>query len=170
MTLCPSCKAENIEGVAGCAQCGQPMGDLAIREPTNRVEKSLSTDTVSALRPAGMIVVPHDQPTGEVLNFMLEQKIGCVFVTKDEAVVGVFTERDAMNRLNVEAAANAGRPIADFMTPEPKSLDADASIAFAVRMMDQGGYRHILIVDREQKPEGVTSVRNILGYLAERMT
>ena len=170
MTQCPACKAKNIEGVDVCAQCGQPMGDLALRTPTNRIEKSLVEDSVSALRPQAPIVVQHDQPVSTVLKFMLDKKIGCVFITQDNKIVGVFTERDALNRINAAIDAHKDKPISEFMTPDPKSLGSDANLAFAVRMMDQGGYRHILILDGEGNPEGVTSVRDILGFVAERMT
>ena len=170
MTQCPACNTKNIEGVDRCAQCGQPMGDLALRSPTNRVEKSLVEDRVAALKPKPPMVVPHDQAVSKVLEFMLGKKIGCVFVVKDEQIVGVFTERDAMNRIHTEFAEHADKPISEFMTPDPKSLESDAKLAFAVRLMDQGHYRHILVVDRDAKPQGVTSVRDILGYLTERMT
>ena len=43
-------------------------------------------------------------------------------------------------------------------------------VAYAVRHMDQGGYRHVPIVDNDRKPTGVISVRDILHYLTEKMT
>lgn len=170
MTHCPQCNAENIEGVDRCAECGQPMGDLALRTPANRIEQSLVTDRIAALQPRKPIVVAHDMTVGDVLSFMLEKKIGCVFVTKDDKVVGVFTERDVFCRLDTDASQFKEKPISEFMTPEPKSITADAKVAFAVRMMDEGRYRHILVVDKDNNPQGVTSVRDILSYLAERMT
>ena len=42
---------------------------------------------------------------------------------------------------------------------------ADAKIAFAVQRMDQGGYRHLPIVDRDEKLTGIISVRDIMRYL-----
>ena len=170
MILCPNCSAENIEGADLCVQCGQPLGNLSLREPESLIEKSLIRDRMEVLQPRTPIVVAHDQTVGSVLKLMLERKIGCVFVSDSDAIVGVFTERDALLRLNVDAAEHAEKPISEFMTADPKSLTAKAKLAFAVRMMDQGGYRHVLIVDEDNQPTGVTSVRDILGYLSERMT
>ena len=109
-------------------------------------------------------------PVGEVLRLLVDKKIGCVFVVTDEKVVGVFSERDALMRLNADAAKHLTQPVSDFMTANPQGLSADAKVAFAVRMMDQGGYRHVLLVDDHGKPTGVTSVRDILSYLSERIT
>ncbi len=170
MINCPACGAENIEGADHCAQCGQPLVDLGMPTPSNRIEKAISSDHVSVLKPKPMIVVQHNQTVGDVLKFMLDQKIGCVFVSDGDDVVGVFTERDALIRLNVDIQQHVGKPISEFMTDDPRTLSEDASIAFAIRMMDQGGYRHILVLDQNDQPAGVTSVRNILRYLADRMT
>jgi CBS domain-containing protein len=55
------------------------------------------------------------------------------------------------------------------MTASPQTLDQDAKVAFAVQRMDLGGYRHIPIVDDEDRLVGTISVRDILAYLTEKM-
>ena len=61
--------------------------------------------------------------------------------------VGVFSERDALLKLNTAAAELSNRPVSEFMTPKPQTLDTDARLAFAVQRMDMGAYRHLPIVD-----------------------
>jgi CBS domain-containing protein len=60
--------------------------------------------------------------------------------------------------------------VEEFMTPNPQTLTPDAKIAFAIQRMDQGGYRHLPIVDAQGTPIGVISVRDILAYLTGTMT
>ena len=84
-------------------------------------------------------------------------------------MVGVFSERDALRRIGVDVADHADAPVSEFMTPNPQSLDADAKIAFAVRMMNLGGYRHIPVLNDNGQPTGVISVRDILDYLAGKI-
>jgi CBS domain-containing protein len=55
------------------------------------------------------------------------------------------------------------------MTANPRTLPADAKIAFAVRHMDQGGFRHLPIVSEANELVGIVSVRGILRYVAGRM-
>ena len=169
MIYCPYCDAENIEGVDQCASCSLSLSDLHLSPPASNVEKSLLVDRLDALKPKGPIIVPITMSVDEVLKFLVEQKIGCVFVKdNDGSIVGVFTERDAIMRLDFASDDFRTRPISEFMTTDPKNLQSDAKVAFAVRMMDQGGYRHVLILDQAGNPEGVTSVRDILRYLSER--
>jgi CBS domain-containing protein len=91
-------------------------------------------------------------------------------IVENSKIVGVFSERDALLRLDVELNDELTRPVSDFMTPSPQKITADSKIAFAVRMMDLGSYRHVPVVDDEDRPVGVISVRDILGYLTEKMT
>jgi CBS domain-containing protein len=55
------------------------------------------------------------------------------------------------------------------MTKNVQSLPPTAKIAFAVHRMDQGGYRHVPVIDENGKPLGVFSVRDILRYLTKKM-
>lgn len=169
MIICPYCDQENIEGVDDCEQCGQPLDDVHLLDPSSRVERGLLKDRVDMLRPKPPVVVTPDTLVAEVLQLLVDEKIGCVFVVEDEKVVGVFSERDALFRLNTEAEKHADRPISQFMTRGPRTLASTARIAFAVRMMDVGGYRHVPLVDEKNHPTGVISARDILAYLAQRM-
>src|SRR5262249_46491555 len=87
-------------------------------------------------------------------------------IVEDNKVVGIFTERDALKR-----AALANRPsttpIRDLMTPAPEVLGLEDSVAVAVRFMNEGGYRHLPIVNEKRGVAGLFSVRDIVLYLSE---
>ena len=170
MIYCPYCEAENIEGADVCEQCGQSLDDLHLPSPATPVERSLLTDDLSTLQPRHPIAVSPQTTVGDVLSLLIEKRIGCVFVIERERFAGVFTEQDALMRLGTEIELHRDRPISDFMTPNPQQLAHDAKIAFAVRMMDLGGYRHVPVIDASLRPAGVISVRDILRYLTEKMT
>ena len=109
-------------------------------------------------------------PTAFIMDeAMVDKKIGCVFVVEDKEAIGVFSERDALFRLNTEAEKHANSPISQFMTSSPRTLASTCRIAFAARMMDVGGYRHVPLVDENNHPTGVISARDILSYLTQRM-
>jgi CBS domain-containing protein len=168
MILCPYCNAENIEGADECAECSQPLGDLSVRVPTSSVEGDLIRDRIERLWPKSPSTVPPDMPVGQVLKKMVGETIGCVMVVDGDQLVGIFSERDALMKLNVDAAKYAGRPISQFMTPQPVTLETGDKIAFALHKMNLGGYRHIPILF-QGKLAGVISIRDILRYLTERI-
>jgi CBS domain-containing protein len=87
-------------------------------------------------------------------------------IVEHDKAVGIFSERDALMRLGVNYANLTSRPIRDFMTPNPETVNLTDRIAFALHKMDLGGYRHIPVLD-EGQVTGVISVRDILRYISE---
>jgi CBS domain-containing protein len=169
MTICPYCGSDNIQGDDECAACGQPLDDLHLAPPTSAVERSLLRDRISVLNPKQPIAVAPATPVGDVLKLMVEKRIGCVMVADSNRPLGIFSERDALRKLNTAAPSLAARPVSDFMTPNPQSLVADAKIAFALQRMDVGGYRHLPIVDSRGDLVGIISARDILRHLTANL-
>lgn len=170
MTVCPFCSGENIDGVDLCAECGQPLSDSYLTPPTNAVERGLMQDRVSVLRPNTPRTVKPSTPVGDVLTLMVEQRIGCVVIAEGKKPLGIFSERDALRKLNARAAELGSRPVSEFMTPNPQTLVSHAKIAYAVQRMDLGGYRHLPIVDDQGDLLGIISARDIINYLTGKMT
>ena len=170
MIDCPSCGAENIPGVDECSGCGQPLSDLYLQTPESELEQNLLTDRVSVLEPKKPITIEPGMQVRDVLRMMVDQKIGCLIVAEDGKPIGIFSERDALMKLNVNVTAFGDRPVSDFMTPSPQTLEANAKLVFALQRMDVGGYRHLPIVDDEGQLTGIVSVRDILQYLTKAVT
>ena len=168
MIICPYCEAENIEGTDECERCGEGLTDLSIRVPATSVEADLLRDRIERLWPKSPSTVPPDATLGDVLQKMVGETIGCVMVVDNGELVGIFSERDALMKVNTDAARYSDRPIAQFMTPDPITLETNDKIAFALHKMHVGGYRHIPILF-DGKLVGVISIRDILRYLTERI-
>jgi len=137
-------------------------------EPTSPVERQLMEDTINLLDPKEPLAVTPSTKVSDVLKLLTDQSVGCVVVVEDEQVVGIFSERDALMRLNVDAQKHGDKPVSEFMTTEPTMLERSDKIAFALHQMDVGGFRHVPVLDHG-KPAGVISIRDILGYFTDRM-
>jgi len=138
--------------------------------PATEVERCLLADRVGALDPKQPLAVAPDTPIRDVLNLLVDHEIGCVLIVEDGKPVGVFSERDALIKINSRAAELSTHPVSEFMTANPESLEMSAKVAFAVQRMDLGGFRHVPIVDDQRHLTGVISVRDILHYLTDKMT
>ena len=85
-------------------------------------------------------------------------------VVDQEKLIGIFTERDAITKLNINANQLSDHPISRYMTSNPVSLGVRDKIAFALHKMNVGGYRHLPILD-DQSLVGVISMRDIFYSL-----
>lgn len=168
MINCPYCGYENIAGDDLCEECGQPLTETHLSTPSNEVEQALLKDRVSVLNPKTPRTVPPQTPVSQVLRMMVEHHIGCIIVAENSKPVGIFSERDALRKLNVDTPTLGSRPVSDFMTPNPQTLVANAKIAYAVQRMALGGYRHLPIVGDKGELVGIISARDIIRYLTRK--
>src|SRR5262249_54560651 len=74
--------------------------------------------------------------------------------------------RDLMRRV-LAAAQPLTLPVGQFMTTNPVTVQAKDPIAVAVRRMEEGGYRHLPVVDEKGRPVGMLSVKRIVHYMVE---
>jgi CBS domain-containing protein len=168
MIICPYCDAENIEGADSCVECEASLTELSVPVQASGVESDLMRDRIERLWPKTPSKVTLDTPVRTVLKKMVDEEIGCVMVVDKDNLVGIFSERDALMKLNTDAAKFMDRPISQFMTPSPVTLETSDKIAFALQKMNVGGYRHVPILFAG-KLAGVISIRDILRYLTERI-
>ena len=106
----------------------------------------------------------------EALALLREHKIGCLVLLNDEdKIAGIFTERDVVLKVSVCDMSLPETAVSTVMTLNPHTEKMTTSMAFALNMMSQGGYRHIPIVDDDGYPVGVVSVKDIVDYIVEQL-
>jgi CBS domain-containing protein len=128
--------------------------------------RNLKIDSVSRLHPTQPLQVGPTQSVAEAVGLMRERGVGCVLVCSGDKLVGIFTERDLMRRV-LALGKPLTLPIAEVMTPDPVAIQPKEPIGAAIRHMEEGGYRHLPVVDQSGKPVGVVSVKRIVHYLVE---
>jgi CBS domain-containing protein len=100
---------------------------------------------------------------------MRDRRIGAILVTDlNGRLAGVFTGRDAVGRVVAEALDPAATTLASVMTGQPDTLKPDARAIDALRMMQDGGYRHLPIVDGH-KIVGIVSHGDFSGLERARL-
>ena len=135
--------------------------------PRKRLDEQALHEPIRLLPYTPPVCVSPQTSVAEAVRAMKEKEIGGILVEEDERLVGIFTERDLLNKLIGSGRDLDQTPVADVMTAETEALPVDADIAFALRMMGEGGYRRIPLVDEENRPVGILSVKHIISYLAE---
>jgi len=125
----------------------------------------LDTETVERAYPDEALTLPPDTSIRDVFAQLRTRNSGAVTVCEDEAIVGIFTERDALRLL--AAGADIDQPISAVMTRNPTTLQKTDSVSKAISLMSSGGYRQLPIVDEENRPVSILKAAGILHYLVE---
>jgi CBS domain-containing protein len=97
----------------------------------------------------------------EAVKRMASQRVGAVLVVENEALAGIFTERDAVFRVMAQGRDAQATLLAEVMTPSPLSVDPDKTFGFALHLMHEHGLRHMPVV-QDGRPVGIVSARDAL--------
>ncbi|MBI1950714.1 MAG: CBS domain-containing protein [Acidobacteria bacterium] len=130
------------------------------------IEQALRDARLGSLSLSDPACVPRGTSLAITLGVMRENGVGCVLVCDGERVVGIFTERDVLNKL-IGSGISESEPVDRFMTSNPASLRRTDCLGDAVRMMTERGYRHIPLLDERGRRAGMIAARDIVNYVAE---
>jgi CBS domain-containing protein len=94
---------------------------------------------------------------------MRDSQAGSVLVTGDNGrLVGIFTGRDAVCRVVAAGRDAATTRLADVMTAAPATMTPEQTAIDAMRLMWDGGFRHVPLV-KNGKVLGVVSRGDFKG-------
>lgn len=114
------------------------------------------------MKDGDVVALPPTATIDEAARLMKARRCGSVVVTVDNHIKGIFTERDVVNRVVAERLDAMTTTLAQVMTGNPDTVTPDTLAVDALRMMEDGGYRHLPIV-RGGEILGVVSRRDFYG-------
>jgi CBS domain-containing protein len=130
------------------------MEKHALRMPISELPE---LQEVVKLAPSATIRVAIDN--------MVNKRVGCILMTEDEQIVGVFSERDVLRKIAGQNIDVDTTPVSEVMTRNPQTLSKSAPLVYALHQMSNGGYRHIPLTDENGHPVAVVSMRDIVEYI-----
>lgn len=128
--------------------------------------RNLIVESVSRLNPTAPHQVDVSVSVADAVTIMRRERVGCLLVVQNNGLVGVFTERDLLTKV-LGRNEPLTTPLAAVMTPNPVAVNRNEAIRTAVERMQDGGYRHVPVVDEDNRPVGVLSAKRIVHYLVE---
>jgi CBS domain-containing protein len=105
--------------------------------------------------------IDAEQTVLEAARFMMEHGIGALPVLRNGELVGIFSERDVMNRVVALGRMPGTTRIAEVMTANPRGVDVGESVEECLFLMKEFGFRHLLVVSGKEL-KGLVSLRDLL--------
>jgi CBS domain-containing protein len=108
-------------------------------------------------------VTPADKVSAAVRK-MAQLEIGALPVIENGKPVGIFSERDVLIRIVDQGIDPDTTPVANVMTPSPKSITSSQDVREAMRLMSKGRFRHLPVVDGDALV-GLISMRDAMEWV-----
>jgi CBS domain-containing protein len=134
------------------------------------IPPTILCDSIGSVGLKEPYTVRGDTTLQRCIQMMQNRCCGSVLVTSSAGKIeGIFTERDCLMKVIGRGVDLETATVAQYMTRHPVCERAEASLAFAMNLMSNGGFRHIPIIDQDNVPIGIVSVKDLIDHMVKKM-
>lgn len=102
----------------------------------------------------------------DALKVMTNAKVGAVLVTENHKIVGIFTERDYLQKGELAGNTAKSTLVKDVMTKDMYTVNMETTVEQCMALMDEHHFRHLPVVEKDQLV-GIISIRDVLTAMLE---
>jgi CBS domain-containing protein len=145
-----------------------PLENYEPKEYTDALEEALAEETIASIRSKPYAEISPDKPVFGALQALAGLKVASLLVVEDGKLVGVFTERDALERVASRYQEVRQLPVREVMTSNPVVVYESDPAGAALSAIAVAGYRHVPVLDVNDKVVGVISPHRVFEFMQER--
>jgi CBS domain-containing protein len=113
-----------------------------------------------------VVTATTDTEVREVAREMARRRISCVVIVGGNKPVGIISERDLVRVVAERPNMLVGLMAKEMMTTPVKTLTIETTIAEAIRLMKERGYRRFPIIDGDGNLVGLVTQTDITHALS----
>ncbi len=133
------------------------------------LEEALAEETVEQIRHEPMATISPDTTVQAAVEQLAGLHVACLLVEEDGQLLGVFSDRDVLDKVAFEFDKVKDEPVRSVMTDDPIYVyDTDSSAA-AFSVMAVAGFRHVPVLDLQQKLVGIVSPQRVTEFVQQRL-
>ena len=123
-------------------------------------------DLLSAKTDASRYAIKANETVYRAIRLMADRHIGAVLVVEEGIVIGIFTERDYIMRVEVEGRTPKDTLIREVMTDKMYCVTTDTSVRQCLALMILRHIRHLPIVENGTLM-GIISMRDAVDAVLD---
>jgi CBS domain-containing protein len=111
--------------------------------------------------------IRDDATVHDAARYLRERQVRAVGVLdQNGGLAGVVSQSDISDKVAAENKCPAWMRVGEVMSTALVTVSPDRSVADCLRLMEQHGIYHLLVVDGEQRYRGMLSVTDLLTVIA----
>lgn len=121
---------------------------------------------IGALANRNLVTVGPGHSLADAARRMSEARVGSAVVNSE--VPGIITERDLLYAM-AAGADFATTPVSDYATANAITGSESWDVLKAARCMQEGGFRHLIVLDEQGGVSGMLSLRDLVETLLDQL-
>lgn len=146
-----------------------PLSNYDEPEFDDDLERALAEDEVGKMTITPMSTVDPSMSIRDAMAMMTDKDIFCLLVVEDDKLIGIFTERDVLEKVADNWDAMKDKSVREAMTPDPDVVYEMDCPAKALNLMAVGSFRHVPVVNIDKKPVGILGPRRTTAFIEDHL-
>lgn len=114
-------------------------------------------------RSGPIFTCPIESSVREAIALLAEKRIGALPVLQDGTVMGVFSERDVIYRLQSDGPAMLDHKVGEVMTAPVVTVEPETDVISALTLMTRRRVRHLPVV-KDGVMVGLVSIGDLVKF------
>ena len=131
------------------------------------LEQALADEKATAIQSQPYASVTADTSVEDAIKQLVGDDIACLLVEDEGKLVGIFSDRDILDKVALEYDAVKDSSVKDVMTTDPVYVVDTDSASATLTVMAVTGYRHVPIVDLDRTIVGIVSPQRVTRFLRD---
>lgn len=144
-----------------------PLENYEPKKYDDPLKQALADETVSAIRHEPFVTISPDTLVRDAVEKLAGLHVACLLVAEDDKLVGVFSDRDVLDKVTLEYDQVKDRPLREVMTNSPVYVHEGDSAAAALSVMAVGGFRHVPVLATGGTLAGIISPQRVTAFLQQ---
>jgi CBS domain-containing protein len=142
-----------------------PLENYDPKKYGDPLEQALCEETVAAIQHEPYECVSPEATVEAAVEKLAGLHIACLLVERQGELLGVFSNRDVLDKVALEYDQLRGHPLSEVMTNNPIYVYNTDSAAAALAVMVVAGHRHVPVLDLRKKLVGIVSPQRVTAFL-----
>ncbi len=144
-----------------------PLCNYEPPEYADALEEALAEEMIAELKSKPYAEIPSDKSVHGAIQALSGLKVASLMVIEEGRLVGVFTERDVLEKVSTRFDEVKDLPVCEVMTANPIVVYETDPVATALSAIAAAGYRRVPVLDINEKVVGVISPRRVFSFLQD---
>jgi len=104
----------------------------------------------------------------EAIRTMVDHNVGSILVMENDAIAGIFTERDYLRRIVLQGRTSDTTQMHEVMTTEIVTVPPSCTVGECMELMTEHKCRHLPVVKPDGTLRGLVSIGDCVKYVSEQ--
>ena len=142
-----------------------PLSDYEPVEYASELESALGEETVGSIASKPVLQIRPTATIRHAVQAMAACRSASLLVVKGGSVIGIFTERDVLEKVAEQYPKLASHPVSEVMTRNPAVVYETDPAAAAVASIAVAGHRHVPVLGIDNDLIGVIGPRSVFDFV-----